>query len=140
MEPAFKQISQKYTGQVEVLKINADDSPEVIKFLGIMGIPTILVFSQGKELLRRTGLQSEEALDILFDAALHGHKPAILPPAPIDRLLRTIAGLAMIGLAWFNNQSILFYALGAVLLFSAFYDRCPIYKAVAPRIKNFFSR
>jgi len=30
--------------------------------------------------------------------------------------------------------------LGAVLLFSAFYDRCPIYRAVATRVKELFQR
>ncbi len=134
MEPAFKQASQKYAGEVEVLKINADDSPEVLKALGVMSIPTVLGFSNGKEILRRTGVQSFEALDIIFDATLHGRKPAIIPPSPIDRFLRSFAGLALIALGWFAAQSILVAALGAVVLFTAFYDRCPIFKAIYPRL------
>jgi len=140
MEPAFKQISQKYVGQVDVFKINADESPEVLKALGVMGIPTVVGFANGKEILRRTGTQSAETLDILFDATLHQRKPAVIPPAPIDRLIRSGAGLALIALGWFSGQSILLMAIGGILLFSAFYDRCPIYNAIVPRLTTLFQR
>ena len=140
MQPAFKQTSQKYMGQVDVLKINADDSPEVLKALGVMGIPTVVGFVNGKEILRRTGMQSAEALDILFDSTLHQRKPTTIPPAPIDRLIRTGAGLALMLLGWFNGPSVLLIGIGGVLLFSAFYDRCPIYKAIVPRLTALFQR
>lgn len=139
MEPAFKQTSQKYTDQVDVLKINADESPEVLKALGVMGIPTVVGFAGGKEILRRTGMQSAGALDILFDATLHQRKPMIIPPAPIDRLIRSGAGLAFIALGYFSGQSILLMVIGGVLLFSAFYDRCPIYRAIIPRLAALFN-
>jgi thioredoxin len=134
MEPAFKQISQKYNDQVDVLKINTDESPEVLKALGVMGIPTVVGFAYGKEIVRRTGMQSTEALDILFDSTLHQRKPTIIPPAPIDRLIRSGAGLAFLALGWSFGQSILLIGIGGVLLFSAFYDRCPMYKAIVPRL------
>jgi thioredoxin len=138
MAPAFKKISEKYAGEVDVLKINADDSQEVLKNLGVMGIPTVIGFAGGKEILRRTGTQSAEALDIIFDAALHQRKPAVIPPAPVQRLVRSAAGFAIITLGWFSGQSILLMAVGAVVLFSAFYDRCPIYKAVTARLSSLF--
>jgi thioredoxin len=140
MEPAFKQIREKYDGEVDVLKINADESPEVLKALGVMGIPTVIGFANGKEILRRSGMQSSEVLDILFDSTLHQRKPAIIPPAPIDRLIRSGAGLALIVLGWLSGQSFLLMGIGGVLLFSAFYDRCPIYKAIVPRLKTLFQR
>jgi thioredoxin 1 len=71
MEIAFNQISQKYLGQVDVLKINADESPEVLRNLGVLGIPTVIGFFKEKEVILRTGLQSPETLDIIFDAILH---------------------------------------------------------------------
>jgi thioredoxin len=140
MEPAFKQTSQKYIGQVDVLKINADESPEVLRALGVMGIPTVVGFANGRETVRRTGMQSAEALDILFDATLHQRKTAITPPAPIDRIIRSGAGLALITLGLFSGQWMLLIGIGGILLFSAFYDRCPIYRAIVPRLANFFQR
>ena len=105
-----------------------------------MGIPTMLGFAHGKEILRRTGSQSLEAIDILFDATLHERKPAVLPLAPIDRLIRSLVGLALIILGWFTGHSIVLLAMGGIVLFSAFYDRCPIYKAIVPRLAALFQR
>jgi thioredoxin len=140
MEPAFKQVSQKYAGQVDVWKINADESPEILKALGVMGIPTVVGFAHGKEILRRTGIQSAEALGIIFEAALHERKPAIIPPAPIDRLLRSGAGLAFLALGWFFGQSIILMVIGGALIFSAVYDRCPIYRAIIPHVTALIHR
>ncbi|NTV35871.1 MAG: DUF2892 domain-containing protein [Anaerolineaceae bacterium] len=140
MEPAFKVAEEKYAGQVDVWKINADESPEVLKHLRVMGIPTVVGFSGGKEIIRRTGVQSVEALDILFQATLNGQSSVIVPPAPIDRLIRAGGGLALLLMGWTSGRSILLMAAGAVLLFSAFYDRCPVYRAIAPRIAEFFQR
>jgi thioredoxin 1 len=138
MEPAFKQTSAKFVGQVDVLKINADESADVLKTLGVMSIPTVIGFANGKEILRRSGMQSADTLEIIFDAVLHQRKPVIMPPTPIGRLIRSMGGFALIVGGWLIGRSILLIVLGAILLFSAFYDRCPIYKAVAFRVKGLF--
>lgn len=144
MTPAFEEVSQKYAGRVDVWKINADESPEVLKSLGVMGIPTVLAFSKDQEILRRTGMQTAAMLDVLFQAAEQRRKPDILPPAPIDRVLRSAAGLALLALAFFLTQNTLLTVVGAALgvglLFSAFYDRCPVYRAIAPRVKAWFRK
>lgn len=134
MEPTFKQIERKYAGQVDVWKINADQSPDVLRSLKVMGIPTTIGFAQGQEIIRKTGVQSVESLDILFDATLHQRSTVILPPAPMDRWIRSITGLLLIVLGWSVGHSLVIPAIGAVVLFSAFYDRCPIFRAVAPRL------
>ncbi len=43
--------------------------PQAVKDFGIMGIPTVLVVSNGKEISRHTGSLNAEQLDILFKAA-----------------------------------------------------------------------
>lgn len=140
MEPTFKQIEHKYAGQVDVWKINADQSPEVLRSLKVMGIPTIIGFAQGTEIIRKTGVQSNQSLDILFDATLHQRSAVILPPTPIDRWVRSTAGLLLIILGWSLGHSLIIPAIGAVVLFSAFYDRCPIFRAVAPRLMIRFKK
>lgn len=140
MEPAFKQMSEKYANQVDVLKINTDESPEVLKSLGVMGIPTVIGFANGKEVLRRTGLQSVQALDVLFDATLNGRKPAAVPLAPVDRVVRTLMGMALLAYGWFGVHSPWLMVAGGIVVFSAFYDRCPIYKAVSAQVSKLFRR
>ena len=54
-----------------------------------MGIPTVVGFADGKEILRRTGMQSPEALELIFDVTLHQRKTAIIPSGanrPLDPL------------------------------------------------------
>ena len=140
MEPAFKLVSEEFKGRVEVLKLNADDSADVLSHLGVMGIPTVLAFSGGKEVMRLVGMQTPEALRLIFSAALSGEKPAVMPPTPIGRLLRTTLGIGALIAGWYLDRSILLFILGGILIFSAFYDRCPIYRAVAQRVKAFLKR
>jgi thioredoxin 1 len=85
-------------------------------------------------------MQSAQALDILFDSTLNERKPSVMPLAPIDRILRAFGGLALLVIGWIMGQSIILIALGAVLLFSAVYDRCPIYNAIAPRLAALFHK
>ncbi len=51
----------------------------------------------------------------------------------MDRLLRLVGGTALIILAYagsFAGFYLVLAALGGLILFSAVYDRCPIYKAI----------
>jgi thioredoxin 1 len=138
MAPGFKEVSQKYQGQVDVLKINVDESPEVMKELGVMSIPTVIGFAKGEEILRRTGMQTQGMLDFFFEATLSEKKPAIMPPAPAARIFRTLLGLTAAALGWFMWDSIWIVIAGGIIVFSGFYDRCPIFRAIAPRIKSLF--
>jgi len=140
MEPALQQMERKYEGQVDVWKVNADQSPEVLRSLKVMSIPTTIGFAQGQEIVRKTGMQSLESLDILFDATLHQRSAVILPPAPADRWIRSITGLTMLVLGASSGPSIILLAAGGVVLFSAFYDRCPIFRALAPRLMALFKK
>ena len=140
MQPAFKQVSQKYTDQVFVFKINADESPDVLQALGVRGIPTVIGFAHGKEILRRTGMQNAQSLDLMFEVTINERKPDVMPLAPRDRILRAGAGLALAVAGALTGWSILLLALGGVLLFSAVYDRCPIYRAIAPRLSSLFRK
>ena len=140
MAPGFKETSEKYKGKVDVLKINADESTEVMKELGVMSIPTLIGFANGKEILRRSGMQTQGMLDFFFDATLNQKKPAIMPQAPATRVIRTILGLAVLVLGWFWDRSLIIMIIGGLVVFSGYYDRCPIIKAITPRIKSLFQK
>ena len=138
MAPGFKGVSQKFSGQVDVLKINVDESPDVMKEVGVMSIPTVIGFAKGEEILRRTGMQTQGMLEFFFETTLSQKKPAIMPPAPTTRIFRSILGLAVAALGWFVGHSILIVIIGGIVVFSGYYDRCPIFRAIAPRIKSLF--
>jgi thioredoxin len=138
MAPALEQVAGEFEGQVDVIKINADESQEVLQALRIYGIPTIVGFANGMEIARKTGAQQAGSLRVFFDAIAHRQKPVNPSPTPRDRVLRAGAGLALAIFGWSALQSYLLIGVGSLLMFSAVYDRCPIYQAIAPRAKNFF--
>ncbi|NMC54608.1 MAG: thioredoxin [Chloroflexi bacterium] len=135
MAPAFERVGKQYQGQVDVVKINADDHPEVLQELRVMGIPTMVGFRDGKEVARRVGMQPEPQIAAFFESVLTG-EPAVMGMSAFTRLLRLLAGLALAAIGWFSAQSWFLLVLGGVVMFSAVYDRCPVYKAVSGRIKE----
>lgn len=143
IEPVMKKLEEEYAGRVEVMKINADEHPEVLRGLNIYGIPTLVAYHNGQEVSRRTGAASQGALANLFEAALSGDKPVKKEPAPISRLLRLVIGGALFFLAFqgqFSGFYLLLAILGVIVAFTAVYDRCPIYKAVTSRLKAWLGK
>jgi thiol-disulfide isomerase/thioredoxin len=136
MEPAFEKSSKKFEGKVRVFKINIDEAPEVGKACKILSIPSLIGYLDGKEVVRVAGMQSEERLDALFSATLNGSRATILPIDNRARILRSILGILVIVVGWLLDQSILLMILGGLIVFSGFYDRCPIVKAVWSRINQ----
>jgi thioredoxin 1 len=143
IEPVLKKVGAEYDGRVDVWRINADEHPQVLKDLRIYGIPTLVVFRNGEEVARRTGVASAPVLAALFDAALTGEKPLRSGPSLIDRLLRLASGTLVIYLASrgsFSGGYLILALLGAVIAFTAVYDRCPIYKAVSERLGSWLRK
>lgn len=138
MNPILEKVSREYEGKVDLWKINTDEETDLAGALGILGIPTLIGYSGGKELFRRTGVQSVEAVNALFRAAERGETVRRLTMN--DRLLRAGGGLALIAIGWINNHSILLLVLGGLLIFSAVYDRCPIYQAVSAKVSAWLQK
>ena len=56
MAPVLDAVAQKHE-TATVLKVNVDDNPSVSFRYNIRGIPTLILFKDGKEAGRLTGLQ-----------------------------------------------------------------------------------
>ncbi len=141
MAPLLQEIAGQFAGQVDLIKINADESPDLMRSLNIFSIPTLSAYAAGKLLFRRTGAQDSNGLREIFSAASASRKPT-LRLTPVDRLLRAGSGAAlfMLGVGLTEFPKILFILSGMGLLFSSIYDRCPIYRAVATRLKTILKR
>jgi thioredoxin 1 len=59
---AVQQLASEFEGRALVVKLNADDYPEILGRYGIMGIPTLIYFKGGKEVDRVIGLTGYETL------------------------------------------------------------------------------
>jgi thioredoxin len=140
IDPTLKKLEQEYAGKVEVWKVNADEQPEVLQRLRIYGIPTVIGFKDGQEVVRQTGAANRAALEGVFEAALMGVSPAKAetPLTWLDRLIRIAIGAIFLYLAYlgsFQGIFVIFVAMGAIALFSAVHDRCPVWQAIKPRLK-----
>lgn len=62
MEPILDDLAQKLNGRALIAKLNVDDNRSVASKYGIFSIPTMIVFNNGKEARRFTGVQSADKL------------------------------------------------------------------------------
>jgi thioredoxin 1 len=137
IEPAMEKLDREYKGKVEILKINADENLDLLQALRISGIPTLLAYNGDQEITRTTGAQSLKSLERLFEAAATGSAPIRKKGLSVtDRMIRALVGIAFLGLIWANGFSFLWLALAGIFLFSAVYDRCPIWKALTSRVSQ----
>ena len=61
--PIVEELAAKYEGQAVIAKINTDENIDVATNLGIMGIPTIILFQGGEEVDRVVGFAPGHTLE-----------------------------------------------------------------------------
>ena len=55
ISPALEQLAHDMAGQVKLVKVNVDNSPQTQQRFGIQAIPTLLLLRDGKVAARQTG-------------------------------------------------------------------------------------
>jgi thioredoxin 1 len=65
MSPAVDAVAQKLSQTATVVKVNVDDNPAISSRYNIRGIPTLILFKDGKEANRLVGLQSQDQIAAL---------------------------------------------------------------------------
>ncbi len=58
--PVFEKVSSEYEGKAKFVKVNTENNEEIAQENGVMSIPTLMVFHNGKELDRIVGSYPEE--------------------------------------------------------------------------------
>jgi thioredoxin 1 len=62
VSPVVEEIGREKGPALQVAKFNVDENPEFTRRLGIMSIPTLLLFKGGEEKARLVGARGKEAL------------------------------------------------------------------------------
>ena len=62
VDPIVKQLAQDWEGKVKVVKLDADENPNIVMQYGVMGIPTLMLFKSGQIKERVTGYQPKDKL------------------------------------------------------------------------------
>jgi len=61
-EPILHRLAAQFEGRASFAAVNIDENRLAAINLGIRGVPTLILFRNGKEVLRFVGLQSEDTL------------------------------------------------------------------------------
>jgi thioredoxin 2 len=69
MAPAVDQLAADYTGRALVAKLDTDASQKTSMSFNIRGIPTSIVFDEGKEVARQSGAIPYATLAAMLDRA-----------------------------------------------------------------------
>ncbi len=64
--PALEELSEEFSGRVEIVKMNVDENPSVAQNYGVMSIPTTILFQEGKEVDRQIGFAGKGAFEDLI--------------------------------------------------------------------------
>lgn len=59
ISPTIEELAKELEGKVKIGKLNVDENPDVTNSLGILNIPTLIFFKDGKEKGRMVGMNSK---------------------------------------------------------------------------------
>lgn len=62
LAPIVEEVSKSLEGKIKVVKINVDDNPMTPSQYGIRGIPTMILFKDGKQADVKVGVLQKEAI------------------------------------------------------------------------------
>jgi thioredoxin 1 len=94
MNPLLEQVKSAYTGKVDVMKINSDESQALLSKLNVVGIPTLLAYVDGKQVYRKTGMHTSAALNDLFKQLSEGKQELqVSTLTPVSRIFRVLLGV-----------------------------------------------
>jgi thioredoxin 1 len=71
LSPVIDSISEEMSGKLKVTKINIDDNPETPQKFGVRGIPTLMLFKNGKVVGTKVGAIPKSTLVEWIDSIIN---------------------------------------------------------------------
>ncbi|MDD5126761.1 MAG: thioredoxin [Dehalococcoidales bacterium] len=68
--PVVEELSEEYAGKMVFGKVDVDQNPTIAGKYGIMSIPTLLIFKDGKPVTNIVGFRPKDQLKKSLDTAL----------------------------------------------------------------------
>ena len=66
LSPIIEELGNELKGEAKVVKINVDEEPELASQFGVMTIPMVIAFKQGKAISKVVGFRAKEDLKSLL--------------------------------------------------------------------------
>ena len=108
IRPQLDRLATEYSNSMRIEHIDAAIEPDCVGVLGVRATPTLILRVAGVERARLVGRVSNADLEQFF--ATHGNHR----PFPLDGIIRTVAGLALVGIGW-GLDAIALVVIGALL-------------------------
>jgi len=68
--PILEEVANEYDSKIKVAKLNIDENPNTPRQNGIRGIPTLMLFKDGKSVGTKVGALSKSQLTAFIDASI----------------------------------------------------------------------
>ena len=68
LSPVIDGLDKKYEGKAVIGKVNVDEEQELAIRYGVMSIPTVIFFKNGREIGRKVGVMGDKAFSDVLDA------------------------------------------------------------------------
>ena len=62
LAPTLDQVAAEVAGRAKVVKVDIDASPDLAQRFGVMSVPTLAVFKDGKLVIQAVGVQPKPAI------------------------------------------------------------------------------
>jgi thioredoxin 2 len=69
LAPVLEEVAGRNEKSVVVVKVNTDESPDISARYGIRSIPTMILFSEGREVARRAGTVPAPIIEAMIEQA-----------------------------------------------------------------------
>ena len=69
-EPVIEELAETYKGKVVIGKLNVDENQQKAAEFGVMSIPTVIGFKQGREVSRKIGFGGKSGYESLIQELL----------------------------------------------------------------------
>lgn len=70
MSPILKEVAKEVGDRAAIVKIDVDKNPSISRKLEIQGVPTFILYQNGKAKWRQSGMQSAQALAQVINQAV----------------------------------------------------------------------
>jgi thioredoxin len=74
LTPTLEKVAEERASSLSAYELDIDDSPSTAQSLKVMGVPTMVLFHNGKEISRKSGNMAKGAIDSWLNSELENLK------------------------------------------------------------------
>jgi thioredoxin 2 len=79
VSPALEQVARDLAGQIKLVTVDTDRSPQLVRRFEVQAVPTLLVLHNGEVLARQAGAAPANVLRSWAEEAIAGHRSGPSP-------------------------------------------------------------